>query len=93
MIGKPKYHNGEMAKPTAVRAICAMVRGIARGSSVAAATVAAEGETDAGGVVAAAGRAEAFAVELAATGSAAAVVAFTLNSDEMRDPTAFRGAQ
>lgn len=72
VIGNPRYHSDESAIAPAVNTICAMVRGMAAGSSAAAAAVAATGEFDAGDVVTADGGArELFttALETAASNS------------------------
>jgi hypothetical protein len=52
--GNPRYHSGETATPMAVNAICAMVRGMAFGSAVAAAITAATGASKEEDVVTAA---------------------------------------
>jgi hypothetical protein len=65
VMGNPRYHSGETAIPKAVKAICAMVRGMAAGSAVAAATAAATGASKAEDVViAVSGAAELLATAL-----------------------------
>jgi hypothetical protein len=71
VTGNPRYHSGEMARPTAVSAIRAMVRGMASGSSVAAADGSAE-SCAVGAASGAAGAIEATAAALLARLSATA---------------------